>query len=126
KIDILYTTLRTSEGIAVFSPNGPLANSVIMNYSSITKRRFEYKIGISNETKIKHAREVILRVLTSDDRVMSVPKPEVRIAELTDNTVNLVVWAWASKEQFWNTYYENFENIKIALDANGITVPSVQ
>ncbi len=126
KIDILYTTMRASDGIAVFAPNGPLANSVITNYSSITKRRIEYKIGISYESNIKQAREVILRVLTSDDRVLNVPRPEVRVAELADSSVNLLIRAWATKENYWETYYDNFENIKVALDANGISIPFPQ
>lgn len=126
KIDILYTSLRTSEGIAVFAPNGPLANSVITNYSSITKRRLEYKIGISYESNIKQAREVILSVLKADSRVLGTPKPEVRVAELADSSVNLVIWAWAPKDVYWNTYYENFEEIKKALDANNITIPYPQ
>ena len=126
KIDILYTTMRTGDGIAIFAPNGPLANSVITNYSSITKRRLEYKIGISYDSDIKQAREVILRVLTSDDRVLSLPRPEVRVAELADSSVNLLIRAWATKEQYWETYYDNFERIKVALDANGISIPFPQ
>src|SRR5690606_454046 len=73
KIDILYTTMRTSNGIAVFAPNGPLANTVITNYSSITKRRIEYKIGISYESNIKEARDIILGVLKADSRISGTP-----------------------------------------------------
>jgi len=126
KIDILYTTMRSANGIAVFAPNGPLANTVITNYSSITKRRLEYKIGIAYESDIKEARDVILKVLIDDHRIMNTPKPEVRVAELADSAINLVIWAWAPKDQFWEAYYENFERIKIALDANNITIPYPQ
>jgi len=126
KIDILYTTLRTADGIAVFAPNGPLANSVITNYSSITKRRIEYKIGIGYESNIKEAREVILSVLKADSRVLGTPKPEVHVAELADSSVNLVVRAWAPKEVYWDAYYEVFEQIKGALDTNNITIPYPQ
>src|SRR5690606_5799402 len=126
KIDILYTTLRTADGIAVFAPNGPLANSVITNYSSITKRRIEYKIGIGYESNIKQAREVILSVLKADSRIMGTPKPEVHVGELADSSVNLVIWAWAPKDAYWNAYCENFEEIKKALDSNNITIPYPQ
>lgn len=126
KIDILYTTMRTTDGIAVFAPNGPLANSVITNYSSITKRRMEYRIGIGYESNIKEARDVILQVLHDDHRIMKTPKSEVRIAELAESSVNLVIWAWAPKEQYWEAYYENFERIKLALDAHDISIPFPQ
>lgn len=126
KIDILYTTMRNANGIAVFAPNGPLANSVITNYSSITKRRLEYKIGIAYEANIKEASDVILKVLIADYRILNTPKPEVRISELADSAVNLVIWAWAPKDKFWEAYYENYERIKLALDANDITIPYPQ
>ena len=126
KIDILYTTMRTSNGIAVFAPNGPLANTVITNYSSITKRRIEYKIGISYESDIKEARDVILSVLNADSRVLGTPNPQVRVEKLADTSVDLVVWAWAPKEVYENAYYEDFEEIKAKLDAHNIIIPYLQ
>ncbi|GGG91193.1 hypothetical protein GCM10007415_27200 [Parapedobacter pyrenivorans] len=126
KIDILYTTMRTAEGIAVFAPNGPLANSVITNYSSITKRRIEYQIGISYESNITQAREVALQLLTSDERILDSPKPEVLVADLAASSVNLVIRAWAPKEKYWEVYHDNFERIKLAFDANDIAIPFPQ
>src|SRR5690606_38132194 len=95
-------------------------------YSSITKRRIDYNIGIAYESNIKEARDVILKVLAEDHRVLNTPKPEVRVAELADSAVNLVIRAWAPKDQFWEAYYDNFERIKLALDANNITIPYPQ
>ena len=123
KIDILYTTLRTSDGIAVFAPNGPLANSVITNYSSITKRRIEYKIPISYESNIKEARDVILSVLKEDNRILGTPNPQVRVEQLGESSINLVVWAWAPKDAYENAYYEDFEEIKTRFDAHNIVIP---
>ncbi|SEL07589.1 mechanosensitive ion channel family protein [Parapedobacter koreensis] len=126
RIDILYTTLRTAEGVTVFAPNGPLANSVITNYSSISQRRIEYQIGISYESNIKEARSVILKVLAADERLLKTPEPEVHVGELADSAVNLIIRAWAPKDVYWDAYYGNFESIKLAFDANGITIPYPQ
>ena len=126
KIDILYTTMRTAEGIAVFAPNGPLANSVITNYSSITKRRMEYKIGISYDSNIKQAREVALKVLLEDERILDLPMPEVVVADLAASSVNLFIRAWAPKDKYWEAYHDNFERIKLAFEAHDITIPFPQ
>ena len=77
KIDLLYTTLITAQGIKVFSPNGALANSVIRNYTKIARRRMEFIIGISYNDNIKEAKELILSVLSGDDRVLKTPKTDV-------------------------------------------------
>lgn len=126
KIDLLYTSLTTSNGIKVFSPNGPLANSVIKNYSKITNRRFEYNIGIGYEDNIKTARTVIFNVLTSDERVLKTPVPDVFVNELADSSVNLTIRAWALKEDYWATRNSLQEEIKNALDKAGISIPYPQ
>lgn len=126
KIDLLYTSLTTANGIKVFSPNGALANSVIKNYSKITNRRFEYVIGIGYEDNIKTARTVIFNILNEDKRVLQTPVPEVFVNELADSSVNLTIRAWTLKEDYWATRNGLQEEIKNALDKAGISIPYPQ
>ncbi len=122
KIDILYTTMRTDDGIAVFAPNGPLANTVITNYSSITRRRIVYRVQLSAEADVDQARQLISEVLISDYRMLNTPRPEVRIEEMTETVTKLVIRVWTPKETYVEAYYDNFEQIKAALDKNGVKV----
>lgn len=126
KIDLLYTTLVTSNGIKVFSPNGTLANSVIRNYTKITNRRFEYIVGISYEDNIKTAQQTILAVLNNNGIVLNTPSPEVFVNELADSSVNLTIRAWAAKDNYWTARNSLQEEIKIALDTAGINIPYPQ
>lgn len=126
KIDLLYTSLTTAQGIKVFSPNGALANSVIRNFSKITNRRFEYVVGIGYEDNIKTAQTVILNVLNSDDRIVKEPAPEVFVTDLADSSVNLTIRAWASKDNYWPARNSLQQEIKVALDNAGINIPFPQ
>ncbi|HLS94804.1 MAG TPA: mechanosensitive ion channel domain-containing protein [Sphingobacterium sp.] len=126
QIDILYTTLVSADGIKVFSPNGTLANSVIKNYTKILSRRFQFVIGISYEDNIKEAKDTIVAVIQSDDRVLKNPAPEVFVSDLADSSVNLTIRGWVTKEQFWATNNALQEKIKIALDEKGISIPYPQ
>ncbi|MGJ1267731.1 mechanosensitive ion channel family protein [Sphingobacterium spiritivorum] len=126
RIDLLYTTLIGADGIRVFSPNGTLANSVIKNYTKIVNRRLEYVIGISYDANIKTAKDIILEVLKSDERILETPAPEIFVSELADSSVNLTIRAWAKKENFWPANNENQEVIKNALDKHGISIPFPQ
>ncbi len=126
KIDLLYTSLTTTQGIKVFSPNGALANSVIRNFSKITNRRFEYVVGIGYEDNIKTAQTVILNVLNSDARIIKEPAPEVFVNELADSSVNLTIRAWASKDDYWPARNSLQQEIKVALDNAGINIPFPQ
>lgn len=126
KIDILYTTLRTADGIAVFSPNGVLANSIITNYSDIKSRRIEYKLAVSSNEDIRKVRSLILEVLKNDKRIESSPEPQVLVNELSSGAVNLVVYAWATKNDYSGAFYENQEAIREILNANQIAAPPSQ
>jgi small conductance mechanosensitive channel len=126
RIDLLYTTLINAEGVKEFSPNGTLANSVIKNFSKILSRRFEYVVGVSYDANIKDAKDIILKVLKEDKRVLETPAPEVFVSQLADSSVNLTIRGWAKKEDYWPTTNANQEAIKNALDANGISIPFPQ
>lgn len=126
RIDILYTTLRTADGISVYSPNGPLANSVISNYSNISKRRFDFVVGISYDANIKVARDVIQQALKDYGKVLSAPVPDIFVSELADSAVNITVRGWTDTKDYWTTYYEIQEKVKVALDENNISIPFPQ
>lgn len=124
KIDILYTTMRTEDGMAVFAPNGPLANTVITNYSSITRRRIAYQLQVPAEADLSQVRQIISEVLAADYRVLNTPRPEVRLTASTDTVATLAVRTWTPKETYQEAYHENFEAVKAALEKNGFKVLS--
>lgn len=124
RIDLLYTTIIDDDGIRVFSPNGTLANSVIKNYTKITARRMQFTFIVSYDTNIKVAREAILSVLNTDERILDAPKKEVIVGDLKESGISLVVRAWANREVFWATKNQISEEIKNVLDGKNVIFPS--
>lgn len=122
-IDLLYTTLRTAEGVLVFAPNGPLANSVITNYSDLVERRAEYSIDLSYDSDTRQIRDVILGLLKNDQRVLTKPAPEVLVNGISNGAVKLVIRYWSPKGSYWGAYHDIFEKIKTALKDNQVTIP---
>ena len=126
RIDILYTTLRTSDGISVYSPNGNLANSVISNYSNISSRRLDFVLEISYDTNIKHAQDIILKTIDTYEQVLKTPAPTVFVNRLGDSGIELKILAWTSRDVYWNTVYNIQERVKSALDEANINIPFPQ
>lgn len=125
-IDLLYTTLISSTGLKIFSPNGPLANSVITNYSEITSRRYDFVVGIGYNENIKEAQTVILAALAKHKAVLQTPAPLVFVNNLGDSAVELTVRSWMSKATYWDTVYEIQQIVKVALDEANIEIPFPQ
>ncbi|MBE8714442.1 mechanosensitive ion channel family protein [Sphingobacterium hungaricum] len=123
KIDLLYTTMTDDDGVTVFSPNGPLANSVIKNYTKITKRRFTHSFTASYDTDMKTARAAILDLLKNEGAVLETPAPTMEIGELTDGGLKLQIRGWTERPDYWATYYATAEKIKTILNESKIMMP---
>ncbi|MCT1526658.1 mechanosensitive ion channel family protein [Sphingobacterium hotanense] len=123
RIDLLYTTMIDDDGIRVFTPNGPLANSVIKNFTKIASRRMQFTLNVSYDTNIKVAREAVLSVLKADERILDKPLPEVVVGDLKETGITLVVRAWAKREVFWATKNEISEQVKNILDGKNVVFP---
>ena len=123
RIDLLYSTMIDDDGIRVFTPNDPLANSVIKNFTKIASRRMQFTLNVSYDTNIKVAREAVLSVLKADKRILDKPVPEVIVGDLKETGITLVVRAWANREVFWATKNEISEQVKNVLDGKNVVFP---
>lgn len=126
KIDILYTHLNTFDNKEVVIPNGNLANSEVVNYSSQPTRRIDIKVGVAYSTDLQKAREVILDILKKDERVHAEPEPVVFLQNFGDSSLDLVVRAWSDTGNLWPVYFDSMEKIKSAFDSNEIEIPFPQ
>lgn len=126
EIQLFYTKLATPDNHVVIIPNGSLANSSILNMSTLGERRMDITVGISYNADIRTAREVILKVLDADEAVIKEKDRLIFVQELADSGVNLNVRCWASNEQYWECKWRITELIKYALDDAGIEIPYPQ
>lgn len=83
-------------------------------------------IGIGYGEDIDKAREVMTDVIAEDERILKDPAPTIAVLELADSSVNFVVRPWVKAADYWSVYFGTTENIKKALDKNGIEIPFPQ
>lgn len=126
-IGLFATTVITPHRRHVFIPNGALAGGVIKNYTREGFVRCDVPIGISYNSNIKQAREVLLDLIKDDKRVMKEPEvPVVWVTNLGDSSVDLQLRVHISVDDYWNFLFETTEAAKIAFDEAGIEIPFPQ
>ncbi len=125
-VQLFYTRLITPDRHMVVVPNGELANSNILNMSTLNDRRLDIKVGISYEADIRRAREVLLQVLDEDPGVLQEEEKRVFVDELADSSVVLDLRCYSANENFWETRWRLTEKVKYALDEAGIPIPFPQ
>lgn len=124
KIEMCYTTLVSIDNKNIVIPNGSLANSTIINVTAKDKRKLEIKIGISYDSDIKKAKEVLYKILEEDSKTQHVEtESQVFVYELGDSAVILGLRVWVATEEYWTTKWRLNERIKEEFDKNGIVIP---
>lgn len=125
-LNIMATTLTTPDNRLVTIPNKSVWGQAIINYSVTGTRRIDMTVGVSYSADINKAKEVIKRVLASDDRILQDPAPLVEVVEMADSSVNFVIRPWSKTSDYWSLYFTMQQQLKEALDAAGIEIPFPQ
>ncbi len=126
EITPLSTRIQTWNGPVVRLPNEAVFKAKITNLSTVKARRFEYEIGISYESDVEKALEVISRVLEEEPYVLVEPAPEVYLKALADSALIIKIKAWAPTEKAYVTSRDLLQKIYLALKKNGIEIPYPQ
>lgn len=125
-IQIFSTRLITSNNQVIYLPNGSLSNGTIRNFSKEPNRRAELVIGVSYNTDLKKAKEVLKQVILNDSKILKQPEPAIQVKELAENSVNFVVYIWSTRADYGDMVSDFYENTKEALEKAGIEIPSPQ
>lgn len=125
-IELFYTKLTTPDNKVIVLPNGTLANSSLTNVTACDSRRLDIMVGISYDADIRHAKEVLQKVLDEEGAVLKEKEHFVYVDELAESSVNLGVRCWLSMNDYWPGKWRLTENVKYALDEAGIEIPYPQ
>ncbi len=125
-IQIFNTILKTVDNKTIIIPNGGVATSSLTNFSSEPKRRVDWTIGIGYGDKIEAAREILLDILSKDERVHKDPAIFIKVSELGDSSVNLATRVWVNSEHYWDVKMETLEKVYNEFNAKGINIPFPQ
>ena len=126
RIQLFTTELATPDNIKVMVPNSKLFGDVIKNVTAYDTRRVDLVIGIGYSSDIQKAYDVMMDIITKDERILPEPAPQIAVSELADSSVNFVVRPWVKKEDYWPVKFDLTRNIKEAFDKNNIEIPFQQ
>lgn len=126
EIQIFSTIMKTPDNKTILIPNGKLANDSMVNYSVEEKRRVDWTVGIGYGDDLDKAYEVIKRLLSEDDRILSDPEPFMALKELADSSVNITVRVWVMAGDYWPVNFKLNEKIYKTFEDEGLNIPFPQ
>lgn len=126
KINVFSTIMKTGDNREIIIPNGQIYAGAITNYSARDTRRIDMVFGIGYGDDILKAKQIMEDILTSHELVLDDPAPVIMVAELADSSVNFNVRPWVKSIDYWPVRSDLLEKIKLAFDANNISIPYPQ
>ena len=123
---LMTTTIRTMDNRTIHVPNSMVWGDVITNVTANDVRRVDMVFGIGYGSDFARAQAVLLEILTSHDKVLEDPEPNVRVHELADSSVNLITRPWVKTTDYWDVFWDVTEAVKRRFDDEGIQIPFPQ
>ena len=123
EIDLFLTTLRTLNYQTITIPNGLVNTSILVNESREEIRRVDLTFGISYDSDVARAKEVLREVCRGTDLVLDDREPSIGVNRHDDSAVVLELLAWCRTEDYFKTQYYLLEQVKLAFDEAGIRIP---
>ena len=72
------------------------------------------------------AERVLLEILVEHPKVLEEPVPAVRLHELGEYSMEIVVRPWVVTADYWDVYWDVTRAVKRRFDAEGISIPLPQ
>ena len=122
-IGLIYTTLTTVDNRQVVIPNGILSGSPLTNVTAQDKRRLIITVGISYDSDLKRAKEIMEGLLSEKPEILKEEAREVYVDSLGQSSILLTARGWTRTEDYWKTKWDLTEALKYAFDEAGIEIP---
>jgi small conductance mechanosensitive channel len=126
QITIFNTVMRTPDNREIIVPNGKIYANTITNFSARDTRRIDMVFGIGYDDDLLKAKQIMTDIVTGHKLVLKDPAPIIRIADLGDSSITFNVWPWVNSSDLATVKADLIETIKLAFDANGISIPYPQ
>ena len=126
EISLFNTLINTIDNKTIIIPNGGLSTGIINNYSKEPVRRVDWTFGIAYGDNYDVAKETITEMLNKDTRVIKNPDIFIALHSLGDSSVNIVVRAWVTSEEYWDLYFDINEKVYKTFPMVGLSIPFPQ
>lgn len=121
-LSLMHTTLVLPDGREAIVPNGKVGSDAIVNYNRRGTRRFDFTVRVGLKDDAGAAMAEIRQLFEQDLRILKDPAPGVWTSELGESSVDLVVRAWTTADDFWDTKTDLLHAVKERLDQAGISI----
>lgn len=122
EIRLNHTTLATPDGLTVLLPNKTLADSQVVNYSALGRRRITQVISASYDDDTETVRAACRTALDSTPGILRDPAPAVYVTNYGESAIEYTIYCWTATADYLPAKFALAENLRPAFAAHGVTM----
>ncbi|QPM91803.1 mechanosensitive ion channel family protein [Pseudooceanicola algae] len=122
-ISLNNTELASLSNTQIIIPNSQVWGNTITNYSVYPTRRAEWTFGVSYDSDLKAAEQIIKDTILADPRALADPEPFIQVSNLGESSVDFLVRVWCNRADLFGFQTDMTRKVKEAMDAGGIDIP---
>ncbi len=119
-IGVFHSIILPSDNRKVIVPNAKLSGDSIVNFSAMPTRRIELSIVVPGATDLNMARELLLAILNSEDKVLKEPVASVSVTAADAAAITFGVYAHVNNADMGSVQTALTEKIKTAFTLKGV------
>ena len=122
-IKTFYTSIVTIDNKVIMIPNGKMADSSIINYSTKKLRRLDMLFNVEYNSDLNVVKKAILESVEKSSLYKKNTTPFINIEEYKESYVKVVLKVWCDNTSYWDLYYFLQEEVKRQFDKYDIKIP---
>ncbi len=119
---LVSTTILTFDNQTLIVPNSKIWGDVIRNVTAQDARRVDLRFSLAHSADVERAEEIFRELVRDHPKVLDDPPPAIRVHQLTESAVEFIVRPWASREDFWDVYWDLTREAKLRLEREGVAL----
>ena len=112
EIGLAYTKLTTPDAKRISVPNSQIAAAKVTNYTNEDGRRVDLIFSASYDAPTETVKTAIREVVDSIPAIRQDPKPVIWINAYGASSIDYVVRAWTTTQDYWDVYYTLMEGVR--------------
>ncbi|MEM9254609.1 MAG: mechanosensitive ion channel family protein [Pseudomonadota bacterium] len=126
KMSLVSTTIATFDNQTLVVPNSKIWGDVIKNVTAQHVRRVDMMFRVGYGEDIQRVEQLLDEVVHQNELVLNKPEPIIRVHELGESWVNIIVRPWVKTANYWSVYWDLTREVKLRFDREGIAIPLPQ
>ena len=123
-LSLVSTTILTFDNQRLTVPNRQVWGNVIRNKTSESIRRVDLVFDVGRRSDVPRADALFQTILADHPSVLKDPEPVIRVDELNDSSVRMLVRPWVNTPDYWEAYWGLTRIVNDRLEAEGIAAPT--